>query len=122
MSKKELRRYQQSGSGLIEIGALKAQGTWIESGLKAWHYAGSMRGGDWVEGLIESVAFEIAFPDLTTDQSNALASLLDSARRDEYMQFTVLLGGKRLDCLYLHDVRVDDDNTPRGLVFSNNIP
>jgi hypothetical protein len=120
MTRRELQPYREHGSGLVEIGGFRKHADWEETGHKEMHYAGTMRGGNWVEGLKDNVEWRINFGHLYPAEVDALLAALADWQRDQLTPFSIKLDGRPLDTLYLRGMLVDaDDESPTGLVFSN---
>ncbi|HUY90171.1 MAG TPA: hypothetical protein VMV10_15645 [Pirellulales bacterium] len=125
MTERELRTYKEPPiSGLVEIGGFKTRANWTESGTRIFRLESNNRQGRYEvpNALPESVRIEIEFDALSDDQIDALADALGESNEDDNSPMTVSLNGRRIDVLYLHEVLMNHDDTPRGLVFSNQLP
>jgi hypothetical protein len=123
MSQKQRKPYAEPGQGQVEIGNLRTQATWEETGEREFHAAGSRSGKNGVVGRKFNVKWRIMFGHVAGNKREALRDILRQRAADECSQFTVVLNGETHDSLYLHELTVDsNDPIPHGLVFSDVTP
>lgn len=123
MARKELRRYHQHSEGVVKMGSFQVPGEWDETGLIEFHESVTSAGSGWVEGNKKRAEFTVRFGKISPEQANALMLALAGWRQDNTVQVPIALGGTRFDFLYLQKLLVEaPDETPVGLLFSNEVP
>jgi hypothetical protein len=120
MTRKQRRPYTQPGKGQIEIGNLRTQATWEETGEQELPTASSRTRRHAAEGRKVNVKWRITFGQVSGHKREALRDILRQRAADESSQFTVVLNGVKYDSLYLDELTVvNNDPIPHGFVFSN---
>ncbi|HVC93355.1 MAG TPA: hypothetical protein VND64_06670 [Pirellulales bacterium] len=120
MTRKQRRPYSQPGKGQIEIGDLRTQATWEETGEQEAAPAGSRTRRHAAEGRKVNVKWRITFGQVSGHKREALRDILRQRAADERSLFTVVLNGVKYDSLYLDELTVvSNDPIPHGFVFSN---
>jgi len=120
MTRKQRSPYTHPGKGQFEIGNLRTQATWEETGEQELPSVGLRTRRPAAEGRKVNVKWRITFGQVSGHKREALRDILRQRAADEHSQFTVVLNGVKHDSLYLDELTVvSNDPIPHGFVFSN---